>query len=194
MNPDPASLDRLHDVIAPPPVPWWPPAPGWLWLGSFLLAAVLVWSLRAWIRHQADRYRREALAALTEYEASLSDPDRRAPAIAGMAELLKRAALTVWPRREVASLQGEAWADFLNHTSEGKFVSPRAITLMETVAADPRKAAALEEADLNRLTDAVRQWLKWHRRTEPEAAAAGGTPANSAPPPARTIPGKEAVC
>lgn len=196
MNRDPTSLDRLHDVIAPPPMPWWPPAPGWLWLGAFLLTAALVWSLRAWIRHQADRYRREALAALAEHEASLTDPARRAAAIAGIAELLKRAALTAWPRREVASLQGDAWADFLNRTSSGKLISPRAVSLMEAVAADPRKAAPLEAADLTRLTDAARQWLKWHRREEPEAAAAAEMSANfPAPSPALTAAaGKEAAC
>jgi hypothetical protein len=23
------NLDRLHDIVVPAPVPWWPPAPGW---------------------------------------------------------------------------------------------------------------------------------------------------------------------
>jgi Domain of unknown function (DUF4381) len=34
------SLDRLHDIVVPPPVPWWPPAPGWCWNGAPLAAAL----------------------------------------------------------------------------------------------------------------------------------------------------------
>jgi hypothetical protein len=168
MNPDPTSLDRLHDVIAPPPVPWWPPPPGWLWLGAFVLAIFMAWCVRAFIRHQANRYRREALAAIAKHDADLTNLEHRAAAIAGMAEVLKRAALTAWPRREVASLQGTAWSDFLNRTSGGKLISPRAISLMEAVAADPGKAATLDDAALRSLTDAARQWLIFHRMEEPE--------------------------
>ena len=41
-NLDPAGLDRLHDIIVPSPVPFWPPAPGWYLLAAFV-AFLLVW-------------------------------------------------------------------------------------------------------------------------------------------------------
>ena len=50
MNPDPASLANLRDIVEPPPVPWWPPAPGWWFLLTVLgLIAILV-ALRAYRR------------------------------------------------------------------------------------------------------------------------------------------------
>jgi Domain of unknown function (DUF4381) len=70
MNPDPASLDRLHDVIVPAPVPWWPPAPGWFVVGGALALVVACRLVRA-IRHrQLNCYRREALALLDTVDGS----------------------------------------------------------------------------------------------------------------------------
>jgi hypothetical protein len=112
MNPGPTSLERLLDIIAPPPAPWWPPPPGWYWVLVFLLFLVLVLVFRFFRLWQQNRYRREALAELARHEAALADPD----SISAMGELLKRAALTAFPRDQVARLTGPAWFTFLDRT------------------------------------------------------------------------------
>ena len=105
MNPDPASLANLRDIVTPPPVPWWPPAPGWWFLLSALgLIAVLV-AVHGWRRWRADAYRRAALRELCAAES-----------VASIAELLKRAALAASPRTQVASLTGSAWVKWLAET------------------------------------------------------------------------------
>ena len=51
MNESPTGLDRLHDIVLPPPIPWWPPAPGWyVVLGVLLLAGLAAawWSWKRW--------------------------------------------------------------------------------------------------------------------------------------------------
>ena len=50
MSDDPASLERLHDLVPPAPVPWWPLAPGWYVLGALILivAGLAAWR---WWRH-----------------------------------------------------------------------------------------------------------------------------------------------
>ena len=62
MSPDPTSLDRLHDIVAPPPVPAWPPAVGWYWVIATGAVAAVYLVLLALSRWQKNRYRREALA------------------------------------------------------------------------------------------------------------------------------------
>src|SRR5262245_24888599 len=102
MNEDAASLDRLHDIIIPPPIPWWPPATGWYVLAAILLAVVLVFVLRAWLRWRDNAYRREALRSLD----SAAD-------VATIAALLRRTALAESSRAEIAALTGNAWVDWL---------------------------------------------------------------------------------
>ena len=98
MNQDAASLDRLHDIVMPPTVPWWPPAPGWYVLAAIILGLLLVLVLRLWLRWRATAYRREAIRALD----SASDP-------AAIAALLRRTALAESSRSEIAALHGNAW-------------------------------------------------------------------------------------
>jgi Domain of unknown function (DUF4381) len=102
MNQDAASLDRLHDIVMPPTVPWWPPAPGWYVLAAIILGLLLVLVLRLWLRWRATAYRREAIRALD----SASDP-------AEIAALLRRTALAESSRSEIAALHGNAWVDWL---------------------------------------------------------------------------------
>ena len=102
MNTDATSLDRLHDLVLPAPLPWWPPAPGWFVLLAQLSLGVGWISWRYWKRWQANAYRREALRQLKQ----LQD----APAIA---LLLRRTALAVAPRPEIATKTGSAWVDWL---------------------------------------------------------------------------------
>lgn len=161
---DPTSLDRLHDVIAPAPVPWWPPAPGWLWLLALLALAGLIVLLRWFVSWQRNRYRWEAVAEWKQQAARLQDSGQRAAALTAMSVLLKRVALTAYPRREVASLHGHAWLAFLDRTTATQAYSNEEGAVLERVVYDPRSAAAVDDACANRISGLVHDWIAHHRR------------------------------
>jgi Domain of unknown function (DUF4381) len=158
MNADPTSLDRLHDVVAPPPVPWWPPAPGWYWVLGFLVAIALVLALKALIRWQHNRYRREALAEL-----GTIDQARPSEAVVSLAELLKRTALSAWPRQEIAALNGPRWFEFLDRTGNTAFASGNG-ALLESATYDSRVAAKIDDSKIAEMAHEVRHWIKFHRK------------------------------
>ena len=105
MDSDQYSLSRLHDIVVPEPVSWWPLAPG-LWVVLAVATVVLValtWRFR--ISWRANAYRRAGLVLLagagTAHDISV---------------ILKRVALAAFPREQVASLYGTEWVAFLNQT------------------------------------------------------------------------------
>jgi hypothetical protein len=164
MNPDPTSLERLHDIVVPPPVPWWPPAPGWSWVLGALGIGLACGLIRLVLRWQRNRYRREALAVLARSEDDLADPARRGLVIAGLAELLKRAALTAWPRETVASLTGPAWLAFLDRSAGMTGFADGPGQWLERIAYEPGTAATLAEPQARELVALARTWLCHHRR------------------------------
>jgi hypothetical protein len=106
---DPADLSNLRDIAMPPPVSFWPPAPGWWVVGAACLAAGCL-AVAAVVRHRRrNAYRREALRELASADAS------------DISAILKRAALAAFPREQVASLSGPAWLAFLDRTGGTKF-------------------------------------------------------------------------
>jgi hypothetical protein len=105
MKPDPANLENLRDIAVPPPVPWWPPAPGWWVVMAVLVIAVIIVAFHAWRLWRANAYRRAALHEL-----------QRATTPAGIAEILKRAAMVAYPRTDIAARSGSAWCQWLAET------------------------------------------------------------------------------
>jgi hypothetical protein len=154
---DPTSLDRLHDIVSPPPAPWWPPAPGWyvvLAVGGLLLVWATVKLVLAWRR---DRYRRLALAEL----AAIRDGD--APGfLPRLSELLKRTALAAYPREEVAALTGDGWLAFLDRTgATTAFAGGPGRALADGPYAPAR---SLDDRQRDDLFAAARAWVRHHRR------------------------------
>jgi hypothetical protein len=105
MNTDPASLDNLREIVLPPPVPWWPLAPGWWLLFAAIALAALAFAFRLFRRWRANAYRRAALRELAV-----------AGDVPAIAEILKRTALVAYPRKDVAALSGAAWLAWLAET------------------------------------------------------------------------------
>jgi hypothetical protein len=171
MNTNAASLDRLHDIIVPTPVPWWPPAPGWYWVMAFAFIVLVAVLFTGFIRWQRNRYRREALAELARQEAGLQNSELRAPALLALSELLKRTALTVFPREQVATLTGPKWFEFLDLTAKGASFRDPLGALLENAIYDPRTADTLDLQKLHCLVEGIRHWIKYHDpRLEPLAA------------------------
>ena len=145
MNSDPASLDNLRDIIEPPTVGWWPLASGW-WVIFFMLTFVAsMLAVRSWWQWRANAYRRAALREL-----------QSATGVAAIAEVLKRTALCVWPRNQVASLSGQAWCSWLGESAE--------IEVPESVVRALAHDAFSDSAgDTHQLAEFAVNWIKNHR-------------------------------
>lgn len=163
MNTNAASLDRLHDIVMPGPVPWWPPATGWYWVMAFALVLAVLFAFRGYVRWQHNRYRREALIELTRLEAELKGSEQRTQLLPGLSELLKRTALSAFPRAQIASLIGAPWFAFLDRAGQKIAFSTGLGAMLENAVYDPRNAAALDEQKVHELTAAIRYWIKHHR-------------------------------
>jgi hypothetical protein len=151
MNSDPTSLENLRDIAQPPPVSWWPPALGW-WVVLaliFIVAAFAAW--RGWRRWQARAYRREAVRELES-----------AQSIAEIAALLKRTALAVYPRSEIASLSGHAWCQWLQQT--GGQPVPNAVA---KVFSEGLFAESAQENAQGEVSAFVRAWIQNHPSPSP---------------------------
>jgi len=144
------SLQGMHDILLPPPVPFWPATPAWGVLGILALSFVL-WLAWRGLRHwRRNAYRRVAMRAV---DAAAARGD--VPAIPA---LVKRAALAAYPRQQVAGLSGQDWAGWLRRTApRARFTAEEAQALAEFPYVHPAEAAPLALAG-------ARKWLAWHDR------------------------------
>ena len=142
-----ASLERLNDIVLPPGIPWWPPAPGWYGL-LLLLISIVSWLLwRRWRRWRADAYRRAALRTLAAQQDA-----------AAVAELLRRTALAFATRETVAGMAGETWADWLAAKCELTMPAEVRQTLVSGVY-----RGGVDERRLEALRTYAACWIAHHR-------------------------------
>jgi hypothetical protein len=122
----------LRDIHLPEPASWWPPAPGWwLLLGLLSLLLALYWLLR---RHRSrTRLRREGLRALNRLQADYQQNGDTQRVTQQLSSLIRRIALSRYPRREVASLTGSEWLDFLDRSLGQADDTPRFRTEIGTL-------------------------------------------------------------
>jgi len=150
----PQLMELMHDLARPEPVTWLPQTAGWWVLAGWLLvigSLAIGYASARWYRN---RYRREALGLLKAIESG-TDIGAAGPEIASV---LKRTALVAYPRLEVASLHGTAWADFLRDSSNCDPAVER--SAVELAGAAYRRDTSV---DGETLIAAARRWIKIHR-------------------------------
>lgn len=135
------ALANLKPLVAPEPVSWWPPAPGWWILGVtllLLLAGLLVWSWKRWRHYRGTRYQREALVLL--------EPIHN---VADMALLIRRVAVSALGRERAATA---AWHEICTLMDEQslQLLAESQYRLNDTISTD-----AIEH-----LRQQMQQWIK----------------------------------
>lgn len=141
----------LRDIHLPAAPSGWPPAPGWWLLTALGLAAVSLLGRRAWRYLRRIRHRQRILAELDGLRAESAGPEL----IAGVSMLLKRVALSRFPRLDVAALTGADWLVFLDRTGgAGRFERGAG-----RVLADGPYAPA-PSCDAEALLALARDWLR----------------------------------
>lgn len=159
-----AALQTLADIAVPPPVSMMPATWGWALLAAVLALLIAAAALR-WLRQRrANRYRREALAALEALRPHLAAPESRAEALRAMAPLIKRTAIAAWPRRDVAALSGPDWVEFLRR-SDGRGGLPASDwALLDDLEYRGQDALAqVDERQARAFFSAAAGWIEAHR-------------------------------
>ena len=165
--PDPASLQNLKDIVEPAAVGFWPPAPG-VWL---LLALALLWSgfgvALGWLRWRQDAYRRAGVRELLTIRGRL-EAEGPKEAIHELAVLLKRVALTAFPRDRVASISGDNWLAFLDATMRGgTFAGASGKLLTDSLYRSTGVSFEISHQQVEELFERAGTWIKRHRSTLP---------------------------
>ena len=109
-------------------------------------------AVHAYRTRQKNRYRREALGRLKEIASR-----RDEPGVPGeIALLLKRTALAVYPRAQVAHLYGADWARFLCKSTNDD-------SRVKKAAPDLAAAAYRNDVEGAALIKPAKRWIKVHR-------------------------------
>lgn len=153
-------LAQLRDIHMPPPVDWWPPAPGWWLLGGALLVALGIAAYAALRRFRQRRYRRIALRRLDALHAQWRQHGDRSAFLRDLNHLLKQTALRAYPAERVAALHGAAWLRFLDSTLRTPQFDGAATQPLADIYSAPAGDAPLEADALRR---AAAHWLRRHR-------------------------------
>jgi hypothetical protein len=143
-------LDRMHPLAIPEPVSWLPETDGWWAMLVWILLLAAMGGFKFAQHRRLNRYRREALAEL----AAIMEARGEANA-ADIARLIKRTALTVFPRIEVADLFGDAWADFLMKTGQNDPV-------INATARSIAKAAYTPDVEIAEIAAGAERWIRHH--------------------------------
>ncbi len=157
-------LAGLRAYHLPDTPSWWPPAPGWWALLAIMIAAGLIfawWYTRQRRRGAAARQVLRELAGLRER----ARRDSKSPALTReLSRLLRRFAISIYPRQDVAALTGDAWLQFLDHHGgEGRFQHGPGRHLAEA----PYRAEPVTGFD--ELLSLVEAWVQRNHKTTREA-------------------------
>jgi hypothetical protein len=149
----PDLLELLEPVVYPDPVSLMPATVGWpvllIWLLGMLVVGLVHWR-RRWL---ANAYRRVARAEIAQLRVSAGDAQQVAAGIAG---IVKRAALVAYPRSEVAHLAGSDWQRFLENSCQR---DPQIVAAAALLA----KAAYLPDPDPDAIAAPALRWIDKHR-------------------------------
>jgi hypothetical protein len=162
-SPSPVDLEGLKDIVLPSPVSLVPRTLGSYLVLALLLAlvAVAVHYLRR--RHAANLYRRQALAELDVIVVRLNERGGRHEMAARLPELLKRVALHVLPRAEVASLVEDDWLALLDRMYHGDAFREGPGRILPRLAYGPRVfVSSIPRADVDALVRLSREWIRKH--------------------------------
>jgi hypothetical protein len=143
-----APLDKLHDFYQPQSPSWRPQTIGWYAVFAIAALALLWCTVHLIRRRRKNRYRREALNELAQVEA------------AQLSGLLKRTALAVWPREQIASLSGAAWLKFLDSSVDEPLFRNSPENCLEEAALSGQQLPIEDESALR---NAAGAWIRRHK-------------------------------
>ncbi len=148
---EPSNLP-LKDIHLPEPVGWWPPAIGW-WI--LLVLIVMMVFLSYWfykkLTHRTIIKTAMKILQDIKQDTTLSEEQK----LTRLSALIRRVAISVFPRKDVAGLTGKRWLEFLDETiGEPRFSDTGKVLI------DDRYRKNKSQVDIAALIALCEDWLK----------------------------------
>ena len=143
----------LKDIHLPEAIGWWPPAVGW-WILAVLIPVMLVLLIVLYKRITRKTAIKDAKKILNEIKLDPGLDDYQK--LCQLSVLMRRTAISHYPRTEVASLTSKEWLLFLQRPMQDK-------RFTEGVGKLLTEAPYMKSADnvpIKELTDLCEDWLK----------------------------------
>ncbi|MEQ1529111.1 MAG: DUF4381 domain-containing protein [Methylococcales bacterium] len=144
----------LKDIHIPADIGWWPPAIGW-WLLVILIPlamALVYWLYQRMTRKTAIK---TAQILLTDIKSNFGDDTGRQ--LRELSVLMRRVAISVVARQNVASLVGKDWLEFLDEKSTGTLFQQG---IGQLLAEAPYSQYQPSAAEMSQLISLCEDWLK----------------------------------
>ena len=151
-------LVNLKDIHFPPPVSFWPPAPGWWILAVLLISSLFIGGVLFYRQHKKRKPKTEALRILKDLQILYQNSKDEVVSLRNLSNLLRRTALTFYDNDEVASLQGSSWLEFLDKTGKTKEFSQGAGKVLGNEVFQQKV-----NPDMNALFPLVKKWISSSR-------------------------------
>ena len=151
-------LVNLKDIHLPPPVSFWPPAPGWWILAVLLISSLFIGGVLFYRQHKKRKPKTEALRILKDLQILYQNSKDEVVFLRNLSNLLRRTALTFYDNDEVASLQGSSWLEFLDKTGKTKEFSQGAGKVLGNEVFQQKV-----NPDMNVLFPLVKKWISSSR-------------------------------
>ena len=151
-------LVNLKDIHLPPPVSFWPPAPGWWILAVLLISSLFIGGVLFYRQHKKRKPKTEALRILKDLQILYQNSKDEVVSLRNLSNLLRRTALTFYDNDEVASLQGSSWLEFLDETGKTKEFSQGAGKVLGNEIFQQNV-----NPDMNALFPLVKKWISSSR-------------------------------
>ncbi|WP_439184849.1 DUF4381 domain-containing protein [Carboxylicivirga taeanensis] len=149
--------EAITTIIEPEAIAFSFDAIGWKVLLLLVLAALIMTLIWMTIRYRKDKYRREALALLAAISNNHSTSLQKKAV--QVHTLLKQICLTKYSRQEVASLEGDKWASYLNSRIKKPCYSVQDIKCIQLGLF---KANSLDAQTVERYINQSKTWIKKH--------------------------------
>ncbi|MFA5983661.1 MAG: DUF4381 domain-containing protein [Methylococcaceae bacterium] len=129
---------------------WWPPAIGW-WL-LLILVIFIIWILKRLTRKTAIKSAKAILVAI-QLNKAMSTSQK----LAELCVLIRRVAMHVSPRQQVASLTGAAWLAYLDNSVKH---APFSTGIGQYLGDAHYQPSQISDAELGQLFGLCETWLK----------------------------------
>ena len=148
----------LRDIHLPNVISWWPPAIGWwLLLGLILLAIWGAWLLIKKLRQDTSKKAANKLLASIKQQAS----GDKLQTIRELSVCLRRFQMSNEQREQAASLNGQAWLQYLDQFVEGK---PFSEGIGRCLADAPYQKSLTADVDIDELVSLCQRCVTGQKR------------------------------